>query len=138
MLTSKVLPGSKNETGMAFLLSIVISFILTAFLLHTLTLYESEKQFLYLEKEWNSLDNLIVTGLIEVLYLKKQSEEVNLVAGKILLENGTINYEIVNNGSSETIFLEVWSVSGKVRRARFEYDDITGELTKWIEGVRKN
>ncbi|MDQ0256283.1 competence protein ComGG [Evansella vedderi] len=127
----------KNEKGVTLLFSIVILFILSSVLLHFITMYESEKRFLELEREWNNLDQLIIGGTKEVINLMEENESGHLVAGRLDFFNGTIHYQIVQETPNEkAIFLQAYTNNGKYRGARFRYHVENKTITGWMEGAQ--
>lgn len=129
----------KNEKGTVFLLSLTLVFILSLLLLHSLSLYETEKQFLKMEKEWNTLDNLLLTGAAGITNLMENSDGSILSAGKIKLENGEVNYRVTLTGESEALItLTAETVAGTIKTGRFYYNSSTGEINNWEEGRRLN
>ncbi|UTR09443.1 ComGG family competence protein [Evansella sp. LMS18] len=129
----------KNEKGTVLLLSLTLVFILSLLLLHSLSLYETEKQFLKMEKEWNTLDNLLLTGAAGITNLMENSDGSILSAGKIKLENGEVNYRVTLTGESEALItLTAETVAGTIKTGRFYYNSSTGEINNWEEGRRLN
>ncbi|MBU9712233.1 competence type IV pilus minor pilin ComGG [Evansella tamaricis] len=125
-----------NERGMALLVAVFMLFLLSLVFIHYLSVYESEKRFLQLEKEWNTLDNLLMTSLEDLLHqLSQEEENGSLVAGKIQYETGSVNYKVTKVKDGELILLEAFSSIGKVRRAKFHFNKDTGEISLWMEGV---
>jgi competence protein ComGG len=129
----------KNEKGTVLLLSLTLVFILSLLLLHSLSLYETEKQFLKMEKEWNTLDNLLLTGAAGITNLMENSDGSILSVGKIKLENGEVNYRVTLTGESEALItLTAETVAGTIKTGRFYYNSSTGEINNWEEGRRLN
>ncbi|SDY55312.1 competence protein ComGG [Evansella caseinilytica] len=125
----------KNEKGMALLLTVVMLFVLTSLLLHLLSVYESEKLFLQMEKDWHSLDHLLLTGMEEVLSLLEQGKSGDLAAGKLNYSDGVVHYQITRTaGSEQTIFLQAELFSGRTRHVKMTRNAISGEIAQWVEG----
>jgi competence protein ComGG len=128
-----------NEKGTVLMLSLTLVFILSLLLLHSLSLYETEKLFLKMEKEWNTLDNLLLTGAAGIVDLMENGDESILSAGKIKLENGEVNYRVTSTGESEALItVTAETVAGSLKTARFYYNSSTGEINNWEEGRRLN
>ncbi|ADU29944.1 competence type IV pilus minor pilin ComGG [Evansella cellulosilytica] len=123
------------EKGIALLLVIVILFILSYTFIHFVALYETEKNFLTLEKEWNDLNALLLNSANEVVFLLNEDTDIQLRYGTLDFFNGTVHYQITDENAYKKVVLKAKLNNGSERNARFLYDPYTKYVTNWVEGV---
>lgn len=125
-----------DETGFSLLLSIVILFVLTSVLLHTLSLYENEKQFAAMEKESTTLEHLIISSVIYVLSEMEQENDEDLVEGMLEFFEGSVQYERYYSDGKYNVTIRAYLKSGRGKRVQFTYLADTKKIENWIEGVQ--
>lgn len=127
-----------NEGGFALLLSIVILFLLASVLLHTLTIYEREKGFMAMEKEWNSFDQLLMNSVMYVLGEMNEAvddEMDELFEGTLDFFEGYVHYQISYEDEECYVLLRAHLRNGKEKGAKFIYMKDTKKIHNWVEGV---
>lgn len=124
-----------NEKGAALVLAIVILFVLSGTLFHFISLYENEKNFWLMEREWNTVDNLLMTSAFLIVLQLEEEKDLHLTAGKLEFFSGNVHYQITMvNSTEKRILLRGNTETGTYRGARFSYCTVTGRIWNWVEG----
>ncbi|WP_179298760.1 competence type IV pilus minor pilin ComGG [Evansella halocellulosilytica] len=126
----------ENEKGFVLFLSLLLMFLLTGTLLHLLTIYENEKSFIYLEKERNTVDNLLLTTTIHITELMNEENKEHFVSGEMLYDGGVVTYTLLPEDTLYFISLEAQTHNGTTRVVDISYDYEHNEILDWRERPR--
>ena len=86
-----------NEQGFIFPITLVVSVIVSAFLMHHIQLYSVEKSFFHEVEQVQLLDNMIKYGIDK---LENEMKDGNWNPnGLLTLPNGFVSYVIVDKGT---------------------------------------
>lgn len=118
---------------MALLLVLVILAMMSMLTLHTLVLYQQEKEFLGLEKSMQKLDWLIVNGKDEVIHLLKLDEDHNITSGELVYDDGVVFYFVTSSEQADVVALEGETDDNYAKRATFSYNRETKKMENWRE-----
>ncbi|UCZ54576.1 hypothetical protein LGQ02_07430 [Bacillus shivajii] len=123
-----------NEKGFILLLSLSLLSLSSALLIHLLIIYETEKSFIYLEKERNKVDNLLLTTLTHVV--NNVDEVMNGDDGTIQFRRGQASYTVELKEEVAKITINAQSQNGTTRVLDVDYHMTLGEILNWSERPR--
>lgn len=123
-----------NEDGFILPLTMVIIFLICAFLLHEIKMYEAEKRFLQTREDLFVTDQMMQMAVVD---LKVRLHHSNFKGGTFLYKKGTVRYSIKNTTGSNMlcITLRAKANSGGLHVSRMYYDKMKQKIVRWEEGL---
>ncbi|HET7579758.1 MAG TPA: competence type IV pilus minor pilin ComGG [Bacillales bacterium] len=124
-----------KEGGFVLPLTLVVLFLVSAFLLHEIKLYETEKRFLHASEEMFTLDRLLQMADVDLeRNLSRSASSRNL--GILLYKNGKVRYSVEPFSTNVVrITLKAKTNDGGKHISHAYYDKIKKKIIRWEEDV---
>mgnify|MGYP001945534818 CR=1 FL=1 len=124
----------QRERGFILPLSIVLSFIFSAIVIHQIHLLENDRLFFQERQNFFQHQLLLQSASNEMQSLLEQSNTLLNDSGQFIFEQGMVHYEIINsNEHSITVRFESNTELPGERFATVMYNVDTYAIMKWTE-----
>lgn len=124
----------QRERGFILPLSIVLSFIFSAIVIHQIHLLENDRLFFQERQNFFQHQLLLQSASNEMQSLLEQSNTLLNDSGQLIFEQGMVHYEIINsNEHSITVRFESNTELPGERFATVMYNVDTYAIMKWTE-----
>lgn len=122
-----------NEQGFILPLTLVIVFLISAFLLHEVKMYETEKQFMYTREDMFTLNQLMEMAHVD---LQARLRNAKYKDGIFRFPKGTVHFSVKKSGKDMLrITLQAETKNGGVHVSRVYYNKTKQKIVRWEEGL---
>ncbi|MFC6387610.1 competence type IV pilus minor pilin ComGG [Sporolactobacillus kofuensis] len=122
----------QNENGFVLPLTIMLSVILLAFVIHSVLLLNSDRQFFQQTNTRYQLQQIRESVLVDIENQMKEKKLAN--QGTFVYHKGTVTYTVNDNGSQLSLTLTI-SVDHSQEVDRIIYSKESGKPLSWLERI---